>query len=119
MTDDEIEDEIADLSAELSKASGRVSAMRREIRRLRAIKADRGNAERLVNDHALLRFMQRHKGIDVDAFRAELRRIAGESEPFGDGEHHRHPSGVVMVLGDEGQVITVLSPEQSAKWAGR
>lgn len=73
----------------------------------------------IITNHALLRYMERHKGIDVNALRNELRMIADASEPAKDGEHHWHPSGVILVMGEAGQVITVLSPEQAEKWAGR
>ena len=63
--------------------------------------------------------MERHKGIDVEGLRAELRTLADAAEPAKDGEHHWHPSGVIMVIGSEGQVVTVLSPQQAGKWDGR
>lgn len=72
-----------------------------------------------VTDHALLRYMGRHKGIDVEAMRDELRQMAEAATPAKDGEHHWHNSGVLMAIGSKGQVITVLSPEHVKKWAGR
>jgi hypothetical protein len=110
-------DEIEDMVAIENSLMGRAMEIRRQRQKLKieALKA----GERIVTDHALLRYLERHKGIDVTALRDELRALADAAEPAKDMEHHWHPSGVIMVIGEEGQVITVLSPEQAEKWNGR
>lgn len=116
---DETIDEIADLAALESLYGGKLASVRRRRDELRRERVDTGEGQRLVNDHALLRYMERHKNIDVNALRDELRAIASQAIPAKDGEHYWHESGVILILGEVGQVITVLSPEQSAKWTGR
>jgi hypothetical protein len=117
---DEIEDEIADLSALENLFSNRASAIRRAKDKLRKQALVYAPEHRIVTDHALLRFMERHKGIDVEGLRQELRSIAENTTPAKDGEHcWDAKSGVLLILGEAGQVITVLSPEQAEKWAGR
>lgn len=116
---DELVDEIADLAALETLYGSKLASVRRRRDELRRERVDSGEEQRLVNDHALLRYMERHKNIDVNALRDELRAIASQAIPAKDGEHHWHESGVILILGEIGQVITVLSPEQSVKWMGR
>lgn len=116
---DEIHDEIADIIGLETALGGRLSSLRRRREKLKRDLVELGKSERLVTDHALIRYLQRHKGIDVDAMRDELRALADGAAPAKDGEHFWHPSGVIMIIGNEGQIVTVLSPEQSEKWDGR
>lgn len=75
---------------------------------------------RQVSDHAVLRYLERVKGVDVGAIRDELREIADEAVPAKDGEHHWHAATeTVVVVGKGGHVITVLSAKQTEKWRGR
>lgn len=113
------DDEYADLTTMEQILNGRLAAVRREKARITKQRIEAGEEVRLVNDHALIRYLERHKGIDVEAIRDEMRRLADESVPAKDGEHHWHPSGVIMIIGEFGQIITVLSPDQVKKWAGR
>jgi hypothetical protein len=116
---DKIQDEIADLSELQSWYAGKLASVHRCINSLRKELVDASPEQRLVTDHALIRYMERHKNIDVNALRDELRILASEAVPAKDGEHFWHESGVMLILGDVGQVITVLSPEQAAKHTGR
>lgn len=116
---DKLHDEIADLAAIEQVVAEHLAMVRRRKGVLKKHLVESGEELRLVTDHALLRFMERHKGIDVDSFRSELRKLADEAQPAKDGEHHWHASGVIMIIGSEGQVITVLSQEQAEKWDGR
>ena len=72
-----------------------------------------------MTDHAIVRYLERQKGVDVEAIRNEIRKIADESTPVSDGEHHWHESGAMLVIAESGRVVTVLSPEQVEKWGGR
>ena len=96
-----------------------LAAIRREKAEMRKARIAAGTEERPVSDHAIVRYLERHMGVDVEAVRAKLRSLADNAIPSKDGEHHWHPSGVLMVIGAAGQVVTVLSPEQAAKWDGR
>jgi hypothetical protein len=94
-----------------------------EVRRLRRIaeqeRISNGTEQRRVADHALVRYLQRVIGMDTEKYRDDLRKLANEAVAVKDGEHHWHPSGVILVLGDVGQVITVLDNVQADKFAGR
>lgn len=115
-------DDLEDEYNAMRGAEGVLSARLNHLRTLRARLGQelirRGKAERPVSDHAVLRYLERHKSIDIEAVRQELRQIADDATPAKDGEHHWHPSGVILVIGDAGQVITVLSPAQAKMWCG-
>jgi len=111
-------DEITDLQALEQPLAQRLQSIRQRISSLRKRRVENGSALRLITDHALLRYLERHKGIDIEAMRNELRGLADLAIPAKDGEHH-WSRGVMLIIGNEGQVVTVLSPEQVEKWSGR
>lgn len=116
---DEAWDEYGDLAGLENLFAGKLANVRRVKDKLKREQAERSPELRMVSDHALLRYMERHKNIDVNALRDELRTLAAEAIPAKDGEHHWHESGVILIIGEAGQIITVLSAEQAEKWTGR
>lgn len=119
LSDDALADRIADLGNVIHHATNRLHVLRREHKALKRERGRRANDPRRVSDHAVVRFLERSAGVPIDRIRDMIRRRAEESTPFVDGEHHWHPSGIVMVIGDEGQVVTVLDEGLARKWAGR
>lgn len=120
LTDDELEDQIGDIAVVIGRLAGLLGELRREQGRLKHEKARRGLSERPVSDHAIIRYLERCKGVEVEAARRELRRMADEATPAQDGEHHWHEdTGTILIIGNEGQVVTVLSADQIDKWRGR
>jgi protein-disulfide isomerase-like protein with CxxC motif len=116
---DEQDDTLGDLGALEQSLAARLANIRREKAAIKRAQVESGAEPRRVTDHALIRYLERHKGIDVNACRDEMRSLADQAVPSKDGEHHWHASGVILIIGEEGQIITVLSPEQVEKWAGR
>lgn len=116
----EVEAKLKELGALEMDANNRLADLRRKRDTLRAELAFMDAGRRRVSDHAVLRFLERRLGIDIEGIRNELRMMADEAAPFKkNGEHHWHHSGVVIVIGECGQIITVLSEEQSEKHCGR
>lgn len=75
---------------------------------------------RIVSDHAVVRFLERVKGVDLEAVRNILRRLADEAVPEKKGDHYWHSGeGIMLLIGERGQIITILSPEQAQKHTGR
>jgi len=109
-----------DLSAIETLLAGRLSAIRRRKERLRRRRVEAGLEERGVTDHAVIRYLERVKGVDIEAIRAELRQIASEAVQAKDGEHHWHAeTGTILILEADGRIVTILSREQAEKWTGR
>lgn len=109
-----------DLTAIEVALSNRLANVRRAKDRAKRLRVETGEDVRSVTDHAIVRYLERHKGMDVEAIRDELRQIATEAEPSKDGEHYWHEArGVFIVLNTLGAIVTVLSREQAEKWVGR
>lgn len=119
LSDDQLCNEIDDLASIEDRLSQRLAEIKRAKSALKKERVDRGFEQRAVSDHALVRYLERCKGMDMEALREEMRLLAEGSTPAKDGEHHWHPSGVILVLGQDGRVITVLSGEQLKNWLGR
>ena len=68
-----------------------------------------------ISDHALLRYMERHKGIDVRAIRHELASLAKGTKTLIDGEqgHFLTSDGVVVVIPQGDVMATVLPAKQT------
>lgn len=111
--------QMRDLSAMETALNSKLMAVRGAKNALRQGIFHCSEDDRVVSDPAVLRYLERHKGIDVEALRIELRALARDAIPAKDCEHYVHPTGVIMVLGEAGRIVTVLSPEQAAKWDGR
>lgn len=114
-----MDDEDGDLQAIEHEYSRLLSKVRAERAFRRKKRVEMGAEQRMVTDHALIRYLERHKGLNVEAVRDEMRALADNSTPAKDGEHHWSEAGIIMVLGASGQIITVLSTEQATTWFGR
>jgi hypothetical protein len=117
---DAIRQEIADLCIDETRIGASLAKLRRRKAKLRSELVAMKAEPREVSDHAVLRYLERAKGIDILGIRSEMRAMADAAIPAKDRETHWHPeTGLVFIIGESGQVITVLSPEQSEKYAGR
>jgi hypothetical protein len=114
-----VEDDGKDLSALENALSARLAQVRRRRAELKKSRIEAGEVERDVTDHAVIRYLERVAGFDVEAIREKLRVFASEAKVSKDGDHYWHPSGVILILGEDGQVVTVLSGDQIEKWVGR
>ncbi|MDE2106970.1 MAG: hypothetical protein KGL39_57680 [Patescibacteria group bacterium] len=74
LSNDEIDGRITDLSEQMHILRNRLVALRAEKRRLGEIRAKRGRDGPRVTDHALLQYIERKKGIDINEMRVELRK---------------------------------------------
>jgi hypothetical protein len=112
-------DERTDLNALESSLSAKLAQVRRRKAEIKAARVEAGEVERDVTDHAVVRYLERCEGMDVEAIRSKLRTMASEARVSKDGDHYWHDSGAVLILGEDGQVVTVLAGDQIEKWLGR
>lgn len=116
---DKLDAQIRDLGSIENALRARAQNVQKERERLTRRKAMR-TGERRVCDHAVLRYLERVRGFDIGAIRDEIRAMANAAIAMKDGEHHWHEaSNAVLIIGDDGQVITILSPDQIEKFVGR
>lgn len=116
ISDDQLCNEIDDLLSLESSLQARVAAVRRAKDERKKERIRRGIISREVSDHAIVRYLERCKGFDVEALRQELRSIVDEAAPSVEGGYLWHSSGVGLVLGQDGRVVTVLGIDQIQKW---
>lgn len=114
-------DDLHDLQGQLGRENQAMQSGRAILRtKLDAIKATmdekRGNGDMGISDHAVLRYLERHKGLDVAAVRAEIRaliperRLSRRRKP----EQHDLGNGLVAVIPGGSIVATIFKDE---KWA--
>lgn len=118
------DDDLLDLQTELGKAMGRgtqqLQRMRSNLVRVKnelRIRREGGRAEgeMIVSDHAVIRFLERHKKVDVSAIRDEIRVIAkrSKSERMEKRQGERlvdSESGLTMIYTQErNSIATILS----------
>ncbi len=118
ISDDQLCNEIDDLTIVEAGLQSKVAAVRRAKGDLKKERIRRGVLTRTVSDHALVRYLERCKGFDVETLRDELRRMAAEAAPSSDGECLLHPTGAGLIIGQDGQIVTVLGRDQIRRWTG-
>jgi len=116
LSDDQLCNEIDDLTTLESGLQSKVAAVRRAKGDCKKERIRRGLLTRTVSDHALVRYLERCKGFDMETFRDELRRMVDESAPSKDGECLLHPTGTGLIVGQDGQIVTVLGADQIRRW---
>lgn len=74
-------------------------------------------SEVLITEHALVRFIERVKGVSLDPYREELRSLVGAKRVWSDTPHQASAEEHLMVMeGDT--LITVLPPGARGKKRG-
>ena len=66
-----------------------------------------------ITDHAVLRYLERHKGVDVRAARAEIQRLAIDRKLIIGTEGHYDANGVTVVI-PQGSVVATVLPKNGA-----
>lgn len=73
---------------------------------------------RRVSDHAVVRYLERVFGIDMERTRDDIRRLVDESTPFASCDGLWHSKGMVFILNDDGAVVTVLGEKEAVNYVG-
>ncbi len=101
------------LNDNVSMVRRRLSAAKNKLLSASAEKRD-------VSDHAIVRYLERAKGVDVAAIRNEITELADKAVPFKNCDGlWEASSGVVIITNDDGLVVTILTQEQAQKYIGR
>jgi hypothetical protein len=76
--------------------------------------------ERQITDHAIVRYLERVGGIDMEAAKARIREFVGDCTPTDVKGILRHPTGVQVVVSTRGLVVTILPEDAPAEeWVER
>lgn len=80
MTDNELNNVAFELGREMAARSQETNELRKRLTKVQGEKERRRTVTSVgicVSDHAVLRYLERHKGLDVAAVREEIMRMAG------------------------------------------
>ena len=118
--DEALRREIKDRESVKQLLNARVRDLMHELDTLRAERRRLGLEERQISDHAVVRYLERIAGLDIEAVRAEVRTMASRAVPFKncDGLWDEQTQTVVVLGGGDG-VVTILGVEQAEKYIGR
>ena len=117
MTDTEINEEISRLIVLRRALSATASALGYQVRALKNKLS--GDAERVIKDHAVIRYLERVKGVRIEDVREEIRALSDAAVPFKKCDGMWHASGIVLMTNDDGEVVTVLDETQAENYIGR
>lgn len=120
------EEELQNLKCELGRE---LQAAREELNginvQLDAIKSEQRMRNTItpagfhISDHAIVRYLERHGGIDVEAVRAEIGKIAARAKRERRGVKHDAESGLTIGQCETTQnVTTVYRPRELAVGIG-
>lgn len=118
LSDDALLDAMNDLACLIQERSVSIHNLRRTKQAMKDEHLRRNPDARRVSDHAIVRYLERVIGYDIQAIREALRRDADAAVPCEKAGFCWHPDGHVLVIGDDGQIITVLTEDQVLEWEG-
>lgn len=68
-----------------------------------------------ISDHAVVRFLERHKGVDIVSVREEIAGMARRSGKLGSGEQYARrqdePTGLTVGINEISNVVTTVFTE--------
>ena len=111
-------DDLREDQVDLGRKCGLLNQEKNKLRiKLDIVKARmeelRGNGDIGISDHAVLRYLERHKGLDVCAVRHEIRALIGEKRVLRRRKAEEIPigDGVIAVITDRSIVATIYKDE--------
>jgi len=117
------DESLRNMQAELSRSANSLSAQLAELRRRMDMIANeiegrkRGTSHGLrISDHAVLRYLERVRGIDMDATREEIAEIAARARVTSDGRYGVREGDGLLFGSDEdtGHITTVMTPREAS-----
>ncbi len=71
-----------------------------------------------ISDHAVLRYLERHKGVDIRLVREEIATIADRARKLGPGDQYSRrkddQTGMVLGVNESDSIVTTLFHEREA-----
>lgn len=107
---DDLQEERRIVSQRFNKIKNECATERARLDTIASLIAERkGGGEIGISDHAVLRYMERHLGVDVRAVRKEISEMAAARKRVsGTGDHFDIADGIVAVIPNGGVMATVL-----------
>ncbi len=115
MTLDDLHDLQNQLGMENSKLQTAKNICRMKLDAIKAVMDEkRGQGDMGISDHAVLRYLERHKGLDVAAIRSEIRALIPEKRLSRrrKSEHHDIGDGLIAVIPGGSIVATIYKQKE-------
>lgn len=113
---DQVERRLAALREEQSALEGKIRTEQRELGSIDAqmAKLKQKNKVIVVSEHAILRYLERVKGVDIEATKREIMPpgAAKAAQAMGPGEY---PAGTHSIKVKDNVVVTILTKEEKEK----
>jgi hypothetical protein len=113
---DDLHDLQMQIGRECSIANSAKNVLRMKLDAIKAMMAEkRGQGDMGISDHAVLRYLERYKGLDVAAVRAEIRALIPERRLSRrrKAEHHEIGNGLIAVI-PGGSIVATIYKDDSA-----
>lgn len=88
-------------------------ALGKQLARLRAkrhrlLVARAPMAEKQITDHAIVRWLERHEGMDIEKIKTDIRAYIAQCEQTEVKGVLRHPDGLEVIVDKKGVVVTIV-----------
>lgn len=104
------------LRAEISALDEKISAEQRDLNAIdrQIVKLKEKNKAIMISEHAILRYLERVKGVDIEAVKKEMmpEAVVKTIQALGPGEY---PVGTHSVKVKDNTVVTILTKEEKEK----
>lgn len=106
--------ELKGVMEELSKVQSRVSIAQAEIRKIdeRLFQLKRSDKDIIISEHAILRFLERVKKIDIEATKKEILSDLARAQAKALGNGTFPVSATHRVKVKDNTVVTILTPDE-------
>lgn len=98
----------------LGKHLSRLKAKRQTI-----LNARTAPEERQVTDHAIVRYLERVEGVDIEALKDRVRAFVAEATATPTKGVRQHPSGLQVIVNPGGVIVTILPNDSPPGYAIR
>jgi hypothetical protein len=115
------ESELMSLRFEIGQEINRLAAKRRAkldllalIKNEMAIRAEtrQRNGGFLVTDHAIVRYLERHKGLDIEAIKGEIFTLANAGKEIEGSDRVKNGSAVLAIRKEARAITTILNDKE-------
>lgn len=102
--------EMSSLGKKLSSRRSTLQLIKNELGR--RSESRRATGGFLVSDHAIVRYLERHKNMDMEAIRKEIFTLAKESKRLDGSDRFKNGNAVLAINQDKQHISTIMNIEE-------
>lgn len=119
LPDDDLKNMTHELGRQINQKGREVTELRGRLDMVRMERERRDTSTSLglhISDHAVLRYLERYKGVDTQAVREEIAAMAKRSGKLDTGDqyirHRDEKTGITMGINGDSNIITTVFTER-------